>query len=348
MVDAIYRYNSKLMLKEQSNIVKTPTKAAIVIPVFNDWLSMERLVGELDRELANCGLQIDIVAVDDCSTEQIGNLPTPQQAIASITVLKLGTNVGHQRAIATGLSKVASDGKHDLVAVMDSDGEDKPQELLRLLRIAVARPDQAVVAQRKKRLERATFRFSYRIYTLLFRVLTGNSIDFGNFVVLPIQFVHRLIRSPNIWNNFSASLVRARLPLTRLETVRGKRYFGKSKMNFVALVAHGLGAISVFSDVVFIRILLASLLILMLSLMSVVVTVAVRLFTDLAVPGWATNVTGFALIISMQAVLLPVMMAFLILNNRSSVQILPKYFAIDLVEETRAIERPGLHNEASP
>ncbi len=119
-------------------------------------------------------------------------------------------------------------------------------------------------------------------------------------------------------------------------------------MNFVALVAHGLGAISVFSDVVFIRILLASLLILMLSLMSVVVTVAVRLFTDLAVPGWATNVTGFALIISMQAVLLPVMMAFLILNNRSSVQILPKYFAIDLVEETRAIERPGLHNEASP
>jgi glycosyltransferase involved in cell wall biosynthesis len=313
-------------------IMTNQTEVVIVMPVFNDWPSMERLVKDIDIVLADSGILVRVVAVDDSST-----VPAPDlwfenmRAVRKVQVIHLGGNVGHQRAIATGLSWLVSKGSSALVAVMDSDGEDQPTELKRLLAEAANAPDSVIAAQRARRSESTHFKLFYKIYRMLFYQLTGKSISFGNFLVLPPRWVVRLVHDPNIWNNLAATIIDSRLPIHYVPTTRGTRYFGQSKMNFVSLVAHGLGAISVFSESVFIRVCIASLILLLGSIGGGAAAVFIRLFTDFAIPGWTTNAIGIALLISIQAVLMPIMMAFLLLSNRSSIQTLPKDHALKLI-----------------
>jgi hypothetical protein len=108
-------------------------------------------------------------------------------------------------------------------------------------------------------------------------------------------------------------------------------------MNFVGLVAHGLGAISVLSEAVFIRILFASLALLLLSVGLALAALYIRFFTDLGLPNWATTVLGFALVISIQALMMPILMAFLLLNNRATIQPLPASVALTQIRERRML-----------
>lgn len=313
----------------------------IVMPVYNDWESFARLTQDIEAAFAASDHIVDVVAIDDCSsTEPL--MPSLGGCIRSIDVIRLTINVGHQRAIAVGLVHAEEQQATRLVAVMDSDGEDRPVELKRMLEEVARHPATAVVAQRQRRSEGLKFRTFYWFYARMFRLLTGHWIDFGNFSVLPRAHVSRLVHNANIWNNFAASLIQSKVRIHRLPTARGKRYAGQSQMNLVSLISHGLGAISVFSEAVFVRILLVSMTLFAGSVLSAVTVFLIRMFSSLAVPGWTTNVLGFAVLLSVQAVMMPIMIAFLLLNNRSSFQNLPKEYASRLVERSyRLYERPG-------
>lgn len=316
---------------------ETPvSRIAIVTPIYNDWESFVLLMRDVEAAFPAESFVIDVVAIDDCSIALLPDV-VPGGSIASIRVARLKMNVGHQRAIAVGLAQIEGASGYAHVAVMDSDGEDRPDELRRMIDAATARPGTAIVAQRAKRSESRLFRAFYAIYVRLFRLLTGTRIDFGNFSVLAPEHVDRLTHNSNIWNNFAATLIQAKVPIYRLPTVRGVRYAGQSHMRFVSLVVHGLGAISVFSEAVFIRIFMVSGTIFALTVGVVIAVLGVRCFTDWAVPGWTTNVLGFAVILSAQAVMLPVMIAFLLLNNRSTFQNIPKEYAPRIIESVRTI-----------
>ncbi len=303
----------------------------VVMPVYNDWESAERLVADLGPALEGLPHRIEVVMVDDGSTQEPpAALPAPA-GIASVTTLRLAANVGHQRAIAVGLMDLNQHGAPELVAVMDSDGEDRPVELRRMIDTALAEPGRAIVAQRAKRSEGPLFRTFYWFYVRLFRVLTGQPIQFGNFSVLRGAQLTRVVNNQHIWNNFAATLIQARLPIHYVPTARGKRYAGQSRMNFVSLIAHGLGAISVFSEAVFIRILLANAALLALAVAMALGALGIRLFTDYGLPNWATTVLGFALVIAIQAMMMPILMAFMLLGARSSVQPLPSVTALGLI-----------------
>lgn len=327
--------------------IGTQKKLVIVVPVYNDWLSFRKLLAELSLELQARSFCLEIVAVDDCSTDLVPDKLTNSEPIEKVEVLTLSSNVGHQRAIAIGLASLLNRDDIDFVAIMDSDGEDKPCELINLLDKSLELPDSVVVAQRVKRSEGWVFRFFYRLYTRIFKLLTGQEINFGNFSVFPFDYVYRVTRDPNIWNNFAACVIKSRLPLTRLATTRGERYDGQSKMNFSNLVVHGLGAISVFSDIVYVRILLASIIFLLASLLGVSVVVLIRLFTDLAIPGWTTNVSGFLLLVSLQAVMMPILLAFVLLSNRTSPQVLPEDLLPRLIRRKRLFGRNSDSNAAN-
>lgn len=317
-------------------------RLTVVMPVFNDWESAQILISEIDAALHDLPLELDVVAVDDCST-----VPAPERIAIAGTVrrvecVQLAGNVGHQRAIAIGLMHIAERSDLDLVAVMDSDGEDTPAELRAMTLQALGASGIGFVAQRHQRSESLIFKLFYRIYIGLFRLLTGHRINFGNFSVLPAAHARRIITSQHIWNNFPATVLQSRLPVRYVPTKRGKRYAGESRMNFVGLVAHGLGAISVFSDAVYIRILIGSLALFAVSLTVAAIAVWMKLFTNLAVPSWATTVVGFALIVSIQAIMLPIMMAFLLLSNRATVQPLPKVIAMTMIAHCRVLAGKGL------
>ena len=85
-------------------------RIAVVTPVFNDWACFSALVAELSERFAGGGISLDVIALDDGSTVPFdeGTLALrPGGAVASVEVLPLATNLGHQRAIAIGLCAAA-------------------------------------------------------------------------------------------------------------------------------------------------------------------------------------------------------------------------------------------------
>ena len=301
--------------------------ATILLPVYNDWDSFTRLMEEMDRcagDLQN--LTLNIIAVDDGSTFPYSvnkNEVSGYRHIREINILHLARNLGHQKAIALGIAYINSNIPSDLVIVMDADGEDQPQDISSLLDESRRSPDHIIFARRTRRSEGLTFRLFYFLYKLFFKILTGRSITFGNFALIPGSLVNRVAHLPEIWNHFAAGVMRANIPLSSVPTKRGKRYGGSSNMNFITLVIHGLSAISVYVEVLTVRLMLFAIAVILIGIVSFFVLLYVKYLTILAIPGWATNVAIGIVVIMFQAVLLLALLTFLSLNYRSSKLFIP-------------------------
>jgi len=302
------------------------TGILIVTPVFNDGACLEFLF----RDLGNAGIpcEVDVFVVDDGSTTDISlRSAAIPVAIGSVSVLRVGANVGHQRAIAIGLVEAVRLGNHDAIAVIDSDGEDQPADLVALLEALRSAPDSIVVAQRRSRTDSARFRAFYAMYRVLFRWLTGRRLDFGNFSVLPSAAAQRIVLMPELWNHYPAAIMRSRLAITGVPIDRGHRYSGQSRMSFTALVSHGLAGIASFVDTAFTRLLvLASSL---AALFGVLVAGAfiLRVSIGVPIPGWAALGASVAAIALVQVLVGLVVVSFLTLSSRSSVSPPPADFA---------------------
>ena len=292
---------------------------AIVTPVLDDWDAFQRLVAEIGQTLTDAGLAVDVIAVDDGSAaspspESFRRLDAP---IRRLSLVRLALNLGHQRAIAVGLVEASGRGDIDAVLVMDSDGEDRPADAGLLIERHQAAPGPIIFARRARRSESLMFRLGHVAYKLLFRVLTGQTIAFGNFSLLPIAAVRRLCHMPDLWNNLAATIMRSRLDYDTVPTERGRRYSGRSKMNWVGLVIHGLSALSVYSDVIMVRLLVAGAAIALVALAGIAAATAIRLATDLAIPGWTTTVVGVGLVILIQTAVAIVVTVLVVLNARN-------------------------------
>jgi hypothetical protein len=233
----------------------------IVIPSFNDWAALRLLLPAIDRTLGSMPRKASVLVIDDASTDSIpGGWPNANfSAIQSLAVLHLRCNLGHQRAIALGLYHASEFTDVDAVIVMDGDGEDRAEDLTALLaEFERAGSKEAVFAARTKRMESASFQFFYQVYRVAHRLLTGIGVRVGNFSVLPRLAITRLMGVSDLWNHYAAAVYRAKLPRRLVPLARGTRLDGKSRMNFVGLLIHGLAAISVFSDQVSARLLAVS------------------------------------------------------------------------------------------
>jgi ABC-type uncharacterized transport system permease subunit len=137
-----------------------------------------------------------------------------------------------------------------------------------------------------------------------------------------------------LWNNLPAAIMRSRLPIALVPIDRGKRYYGSSKMSFVALSLHGISAYSVYTDAILVRLLIATFVLVFVGTLGAGVVSFLRLFFhSYATPGWATTVVfGTAIIIS-QAMFTTLMTALLLLNSRTQRLLIP---AMESVHYIRA------------
>lgn len=300
------------------------TRQLIVLsPVYNDWYSYKTLVKKCESVLDRNGFtNYKFVAVDDCSTERFEEVDQFGLRPGEIEIIELSRNLGHQKAIAIGLSYVSNTYPDAEVVVMDSDGEDNPEHIFELIQEG-HRAGLIVFAKRKQRSEGLFFTMFYKIYKLLFYYLTGRVIDFGNFSFIPNTNLVKVVGLSEIWNHYAVGIVRAKLPFNKVLLDRGTRYGGKSKMSFSALIMHGLSAISVYSDVVATRLIIISLISILIALVGIAIIFFVRVFTDLAIPGWATSMILGLIIIIFQAFFMAFFMAFLVLSNRSQDGFIP-------------------------
>lgn len=309
---------------------------AIVVPVLDDWPSFARVVAGIAEHLTATGVAVHICGIDDGSLAPFEpdaiSLPA-DSCVASIEIVRLALNLGHQRAIAVGLSALADSPDFDAVLVMDGDGEDRPSDIPALLAAGSAHPEAIILAGRARRSEPAAFRIWYRVYQLIFHLLTGQTIRFGNFSLLPMRAVRRLVYMPELWNHLAASIMRSRLPHIEVPTDRGYRFAGESHMNLVALIIHGLSALSVQTDMIFVRVLLAAVAIAVVDGIGIAIVTAIRFGTDLAIPGWATTAVGDLLIILLLTLVVVVAATLTMLAGRSHRPIVPIVDAPQFIAE---------------
>lgn len=316
------------MRHENSNSLNGTDRITVLIPVRDDWPALGSLLQALDYEFKELKAETNILVVDDCSEQRISESGAefgPFETIRKLSVVELKRNLGHQRAISLGLTYIEANVDCSIVLVMDGDGEDRPSEAVRLIeRCRQLENSKIVFARRTKRSEGPAFLAFYALYKVLYRVLTGRSYHVGNFSAIPAKFLGRLSVISEGWNHYASSVLKARVPFEEMDTARGIRLVGKSKMSFTSLVIHGLSAISVHSDVVGVRMLAATLTLTLVSMVLAGIVVAVRLFTDLAVPGWATYVTAFLAVILLQSVTLSFFFSFIVLSGRENATFLPE------------------------
>lgn len=304
-------------------------KINIVIPVFNDWDCLKILVENIHRELSE-NIDFRIFAINDCST-----IIFPQEAFSkftNFTVVHLSRNMGHQKAICIGLSYVAEKEVGDAVIVMDSDGEDRPQDLVQLIE-TFSQENKIVFAKRNKRQESRTFRFFYHIYKYSFLLLVGKEISFGNYCIIPYKSLSVLVHVSEIWNHFSGGVIRSKLPYTSIPLDRGKRFMGTSKMNFVSLVIHGISSYTVYLEVVVVRLLILLGILIGISILSSITVVSLRLFTNLAIPGWATYTMLGLILIILQAFFVMLHLAMTVLHYRTQRLFIPAIHYKDYIGE---------------
>jgi polyisoprenyl-phosphate glycosyltransferase len=299
----------------------------IVMPVYEDWDAALKLCRNLDGVLrGQSSLRASVLLIDDGSalTTSPAKLSFRPDAIQHVSVLTLRRNLGHQRALAVGFAYLQQHGKGDAIVVMDADGEDRPEDIPRLLE-AMGNDEHptAVFAERGRRLESLTFRLMYRCYSLLHKVFTGRDIRFGNFSVLPWSYLDSLVVCPELWNHYSATFLKSRLPYARVRCDRGRRLAGESRMNFVSLVIHGLSALFANQEVVGTRLLLMAVFTTMVSVALLGIVVGVELFTHAAISAGAAVTVGVLFILGGQFLLGCFMLVFSAMMTRSHLGFLP-------------------------
>ena len=228
-------------------------KIKILIPVFNDWQSVSKLLDEINLLLVNSKFQISIIIVNDASNHDREDEKKNLENIHSIKILNMKKNQGHARCIATGLKYLYEKEDFDCVIPMDGDGEDRPEEIKKFLEKTLDDSTKPIVGKRVKRSESFLFKICYQIHKLITLTFTGNSINFGNFTCLPKNTVKKMINEKATWNSFSGSLRKIENNLISINSIRGTRYFGPSKMSFYSLLKHSLSIISVFRKTFLIR-----------------------------------------------------------------------------------------------
>ena len=298
----------------------------ILIPVFNDWPALGMLLEKLDGVLAGRGLHASVYVVDDGSTVPRAETfaRAPMKTLDEIHVLQLRRNMGHQRAIAIGLAFLESQVHPAAVAIMDADGEDDPRDVPALLeRLQERKNSSLVFAERTRRSEGLFFRCSYWFYRVIHLLLTGIRVRMGNFSALPGTALGRLVTMSELWNHYAASVVKSRMRYELIPTSRAKRLDGKSSMGFVSLVVHGLSALSVYGDIIGVRLIAGVTGMIALAGAALLVIVAIKVGTSIAIPGWASTMSGLLLVLLLQGLELLTIFVFIILNGRSQASFLP-------------------------
>lgn len=285
-------------------MVSSDPRLVIVTPVYEDFEASSRLFKELQAEFGDA---VYIVAVDDGSVRQPLDTSGLDLANARGEVLKLRRNVGHQKAIAIGLGYVSAQVRdNQMVVVMDSDGEDLPSSISKLLSELQDDNVDVVVARRKSRVETLRFKTFYKIYKRLFRIITGRTISFGNFMAMKPAGARRLAAMPELSIHVASAVLASKLRITTCPLDRGPRYAGQSKMNFVGLALHGFKGMMVFAEDVLVRVGIASAIVAALSV--VFGTIAVFLKTiGYSTPGWASVVLGIFILMFLQTGVLALM-----------------------------------------
>lgn len=262
---------------------------AIIIPCLNEEVALPLLLKEVDGVLAALDERTMVVVVDDGSTDTTASNALryrPSGPHLAVEVIALPYPMGHQEAIRQGLFFAAESTAQRFV-VMDGDGQDDPTALPKLL---AHRESGIVFVERGRRSESRGFRLGYLLYRALFRAVAGRSINFGNFSLIDRPVLSMVLNGAYV--HYAAFLSKQQVRTATVRSDRRKRLGGTPKMGLDDLSMHAFMSLIEYSDRLLALFLKGFLYLSVLFLLSVLVIVGIKLFTQLAIPGWASNLSA--------------------------------------------------------
>jgi len=228
-------------------------KIIILISVFNDWKSLIKLISEINENIKDFkNITFKYFIVNDASTISQPELRKPKN-IKLIKIFNMKKNKGHARCNAFGIRYIHQKENFDNLILMDGDGEDRPVEIKSLINKILKKPNISVVAKRIKRSEGLFFQLLYQIHKTITYIFTGKKVNFGNYSCLTKKDVEKIHSDPSLWSSYSGTVKKNLQTLEEVNSIRGIRFFGQSKMSFFKLLVHSLSIIAVFKYQVFLR-----------------------------------------------------------------------------------------------
>ena len=222
----------------------------ILTPTFNDWKSLSKLLFEIEKNIAGIKGNFRTLVINDASTLKPKLNLKNVKHLRKIKIITVKKNLGSQKSICLGLKYLKKKKTKAIITIMDSDGEDDPKKIKKLINLAKKNPNSIITANRLKRTENIFFKFLYKLHLLITFLLTGKYIDFGNYCSFNSSNLKKLLLNANLWLACSAGIIKNCSSLKSYYIGRKKRYFDSSKAKFSFLFEHSLNIISVFkSDV---------------------------------------------------------------------------------------------------
>ena len=228
-------------------------KFLIIIPVYNDWESLKKLLNEIDETIKEYDfLEVQCIVVNDASNLKEPKIIKPKN-IKFIKIMNMKENRGHARCNAFGIRYAFQNEEFDYLILMDGDGEDRPIEIKSFIDKIQNEPDKSVVAKRVKRSEGLIFQNLYTLHKLITLIFTGKKINFGNYSCLTKMDVEKIFSKASLWSSYSGTIKKYIKNYNEINSSRGLRYFGPSKMSLINLIVHSFSIIAVFRYQVLLR-----------------------------------------------------------------------------------------------
>jgi len=261
---------------------------SVVLPVYNEQDVLATLLGELTESLSECDVDHEILFVNDGSSDASPEI-LDRLAVenASVRVIHLVRNFGHQAAVQAGLAHA----RGDAVVLMDSDMQDSPQAIPRLVERWRSGYD-VVYAIRTQRKEGPLKRFLFAAFhRLLARVASVRiPADAGIFGLVDRRVVREIIALTERDRYFPGLRSWVGFRQTGVEVERGARYDDRPRVSLLGLVRLAKTAVFSFSSlpltVFYVIGGLAAVVFVVLGSYSLFA----KLFTDLAIPGWTSHI----------------------------------------------------------
>mgnify|MGYP001162487421 CR=1 FL=1 len=289
-------------------------KIAFIIPTYNDEKNLLQLLSKVESIFLDSAYKLEFFIINDGSTNEFNVV----NYIKNSTQINLKNNEGNQKAISIGLKHLNDRNENfEYIFIMDSDGEDDPNYLLKLLEKAKKFNNQKIIfASRLRRTEGFIFNLFYFFYKIIFYVLTGHKINFGNYSCIPSNHLKKIYDLPMIDFHFSAPIIKSNIPISSIPCNKGKRYSGKSSMKFTKFLIHAMKSLSVFYEEVLTRFLIFSFIGILINILFIVCIFFIKFFSENIVLGWSSNmVLGLTIIITILAFMFFASLIMLINKN---------------------------------
>ena len=282
---------------------------SVVVPLFNEAETVAEMIRRLVESCRTVAVPFEILFVNDGSTDQtLAHLIGASRTIPELRVVNLFRNFGHMPALSAGIA--LAHGK--AVVVMDGDLQDPP-ELIPKFFAEWRRGAEVVCGLRTDREEEPLKKKAIASFYWLLDKITETPIpqQVGTFCLMDRRVVDILNRMPERDRYFAGLRAWVGGKQSFIPYYRPERFHGKSRVGLSGLFRLARTALISFSKIPLRYVSLFSLLG-GLSLFSIgLISILIRLFTNLAIPGWATTTTLLGFMGFMQSLVLAVISEYI-------------------------------------